>query len=66
VRQERSSQKLGFGVPVRLTLQIPPSAERSWEAVAEDVLAGNNVREALVTIGPDDVRVAIEALPANA
>ena len=66
VRQERSSQKLGFGVPVRLSLQIPVSAERAWDAVADDVLAGNNVREASVTVGSDDVRVLIEALPPNA
>jgi valyl-tRNA synthetase len=53
IRQERSARKLGFGVPLRLALTLPQDAYDRWGAVASDVLAGNNVLQADVIVGPE-------------
>jgi valyl-tRNA synthetase len=60
VRQERSTQKLGFGVPVRATLSLGTTHEASWARVSADVLAGNNIAAHAVTFAPDTFDVAIE------
>ena len=66
IRAERSSQKLGFGVPVRATLTLTREYEDHWPSIARDVLAGNNVAGADVVF--DDARfdVAIAPQPADA
>jgi valyl-tRNA synthetase len=60
IRQERSLQKLGFSVPVRLTLTLPAVAQASWAAIERDVLAGNNVMSAAVSEGGEDIVAVIE------
>jgi valyl-tRNA synthetase len=60
IRQARSNQKLGFGIPVRLALATPAS-EAVWRLVEADVLAGNNVSEAAVTW--DAAVLAVEITP---
>ncbi len=60
LRQERSSKKLGFGVPVRATLELTRDHEPHWPAIARDVLAGNNVTSADVSFGSPATRIAIE------
>ena len=59
IRQARSSLKLGFGVPVRLTLETPAS-EATWQAIEADVLLGNNVAESDVKCGAAEIRVELE------
>jgi valyl-tRNA synthetase len=66
LRQERSSRKLGFGVPVRARLGLTPAHAPQWPAIQRDVLAGNNVVAADVTFAGESVEVAIEPEPANA
>jgi valyl-tRNA synthetase len=62
IRQERSLLKLGFGVPVRLSLTMPRGSERAWSAVSRDVLAGNNVVDVrAVGFDADQLAVTIEA-----
>jgi valyl-tRNA synthetase len=61
IRQERSLLKLGFGVPVRVSLTLPRGSERAWDAVSRDVLAGNNVVDVrAVGFDADELVVAIE------
>jgi valyl-tRNA synthetase len=61
IRQERSLLKLGFGVPVRLSLTMPKGSERAWSAVSRDVLAGNNVVDVrAVGFDADQLAVTIE------
>jgi hypothetical protein len=61
IRQERSLLKLGFGVPVRLSLTMPKGSERAWSAVSRDVLAGNNVVDVrAVGFEADQLAVTIE------
>jgi valyl-tRNA synthetase len=60
LRQERSTLKLGFGVPVRATLTLPREYEASWLRVRDDVLAGNNVATHVVTFDPVAFDVSIE------
>ncbi len=59
IRQARSNLKLGFGVPVRLTLETPAS-EATWQAIEADVLLGNNVAESDVKCGAAEIRVELE------
>jgi valyl-tRNA synthetase len=66
LRQERSSRKLGFGVPVRARLRLTPAHAPQWPAIQRDVLAGNNIVAADVTFAGESVEVAIEPEPANA
>jgi valyl-tRNA synthetase len=61
IRRERSLRKIAFGVPVQ-TLQLPASVQRDWDAIAGDVLAGNNATQATTTFGDD---FAIEFAPAS-
>jgi valyl-tRNA synthetase len=60
LRQERSSKKLGFGVPVRATLTLPSEFGPHWRLIARDVLEGNNVSDATVDVAGDELRVSIE------
>jgi valyl-tRNA synthetase len=66
LRHERSSRKLGFGVPVRAEVRLTAAHEAHWPAIARDVLAGNNVIAAEVSFAGDAVQVTIEPQPANA
>ena len=58
IRQARSSQKLGFGVPVRVTLATT-APDAIWRVIEADVLTGNNVAAATVTCGADELVVEI-------
>ena len=60
IRQERSTHKLGFGVPVRASLTLPDVYRDSWAVISGDVLLGNNVADVSVAFGGDDVVAAIE------
>jgi hypothetical protein len=66
LRQERSSRKLGFGVPVRATLTLPAEYGPHWRLIARDVLDGNNVSDAGVEFAGEVLRVSIDPQPANA
>jgi valyl-tRNA synthetase len=66
LRQERSSRKLGFGVPVRAVLTLTREHEPQWSGIARDVLAGNNVLSADVSFGAGPLQVAIEPQPTDA
>jgi valyl-tRNA synthetase len=59
LRQERSSKKLGFGVPVHATLTLPVEFGPHWRLIARDVLEGNNVSDASVDVAGDVLRVSI-------
>ncbi len=65
IRQERSAQKLGFGMPVTLTLTLPDATREAWDAVSRDVLEGNNVRQVTVTFEAERFDAAIEPPPAD-
>jgi valyl-tRNA synthetase len=60
LRQERSSQKLGFGVPVRATIALSAEHEALWPLIAGDVLEGNNVSAAEVSFGSEQIDIRIE------
>jgi valyl-tRNA synthetase len=64
IRHQRSLQKLGFGVPVNVSLQLPPAHEASWRLIERDVLAGNNVGTATVSVAGDAPTAAIVPLEA--
>jgi hypothetical protein len=66
LRQERSSRKLGFGVPVRATLSLPREYEPHWPGIQRDILAGNNVIAADVSFVNGPLRVTIEPQTADA
>jgi valyl-tRNA synthetase len=59
IRQARSNLKLGFGIPVRLTLTTPAS-EATWRMIEADVVAGNNVSSATVSWDGAELSAAIE------
>jgi valyl-tRNA synthetase len=59
IRQERSSKKLGFGVPVRAALSLTREHEALWPTMAADILAGNNVLTADVSFGAGPFQIAI-------
>ncbi len=42
VRTLRSEQKLGFAVPMAVTITLPAATREAWARVANDVTAGNN------------------------
>jgi valyl-tRNA synthetase len=65
IRQARSNQKLGFGIPVQLALATPAS-EATWRLVEADVLAGNNVAAATVTWNAGDLTVDITPVAPDA
>jgi valyl-tRNA synthetase len=65
IRQARSSQKLGFGVPVRVALAMTASDE-IWRVIEADVLTGNNVAAAVVTCGAAELVVEIAPAAADA
>jgi valyl-tRNA synthetase len=65
IRQERSLKKLGFSVPVTLTLTLPSEAQAAWAAVSRDVQAGNNVTDATINAGAD-LAAAIAPQPTDA
>jgi valyl-tRNA synthetase len=60
IRQERSSKKLGFGVPVRARLTLTEAHQAHWPGIAPDILAGNNVIAADVSFGSGVFQIAIE------
>ncbi|MEO7190620.1 MAG: class I tRNA ligase family protein, partial [Vicinamibacterales bacterium] len=66
IRQERSQQKLGFGVPVRATLVLPASHRGAWQVIEGDVLAGNNVSGADVSFDAERFDLSIQPLAPNA
>jgi valyl-tRNA synthetase len=66
LRQERSSKKLGFGIPVRATMRLTGDHERHWPAIARDVLAGNNVMAADVAFDSESLHIAIEPRASDA
>jgi len=65
IRQARSNLKLGFGTSVRLTLSTPASSD-VWRLIEADVLAGNNVAAAAVTVNAADLTVDIAPLTPDA
>ncbi len=65
IRQARSNLKLGFGIPVRLTLATPAD-EATWRLIEADVVAGNNVSAATVSWNAAELTVAIEPDAPNA
>jgi valyl-tRNA synthetase len=66
IRQERSLKKLGFGVPVDVVMTLPESDRATWELVAGDVLAGNNVGAVEVAFDAERFDVTAEPRPAEA
>ena len=66
IRQRRSEQKFGFGVPVRATLVLPTNMRDGWPLIEHDVLAGNNVADAQVTFNPTRFEVTIEPVAPHA
>jgi hypothetical protein len=50
IRRERSLAKRPFGVPVQ-SLQVDEAVRDAWNAIAADVLAGNNAASAVITFG---------------
>ncbi|GMV21222.1 MAG: valine--tRNA ligase [Acidimicrobiia bacterium] len=42
VRTLRSEQKLGFAVPMAVSITLPAAAREAWARVSSDVTAGNN------------------------
>ncbi len=66
IRQERSSLKLGFGTAVRATITLTDAHRANWLAIAQDVLAGNNVGRAEIVVEPATFAVRIEPMPADA
>jgi valyl-tRNA synthetase len=60
VRQARSNLKLGFGIPVKVTLALPVTRD-VWAEIEKDVLAGNNVASASVTF--DAPALLVEMIP---
>jgi valyl-tRNA synthetase len=62
IRHQRSTRNLGFGVPVRAALTLPPGFEATWKSIESDVLAGNNTSNAQVTFGGDTVTAEIESM----
>jgi hypothetical protein len=66
IRQERSQQKLGFGVPVRARLVLPLADRDAWSSSERDVLAGNNVGAAEVSFKADRMEAVIEPQPPDA
>jgi len=65
IRQARSNLKLGFGIPVRLTLSTPAS-EATWRLIETDVLAGNNVAVATVSCNATELVVDITPVAPDA
>jgi valyl-tRNA synthetase len=49
IRGLRSERKLGFSVPMVITLSLPSSNEAAWVRVSADVLAGCNASVAAMT-----------------
>jgi valyl-tRNA synthetase len=66
IRQERSTGKLGFGVPVAARLQLPLAYQASWPLLEKDVLAGNNVVSVDVGYTPDAFDVMIDPVSRDA
>ena len=65
IRQERSTQKLRFSVPVRMSLVLPTDVTGDWPSIEADVLAGNNVSAAAVASGAEfALRLASDVLVA--
>jgi len=60
VRQQRSTAKWGFAKTVRATFDLTDARAPFWDAVARDILAGNNVAEHVVTFGAAEDAVHIE------
>jgi valyl-tRNA synthetase len=60
IRQERSLRKLGFSMPVSVTLRMPERAREAWPLVSSDVLAGNNVVETTMTFEGEELMATIE------
>jgi valyl-tRNA synthetase len=62
IRHQRSTKNLGFGVPVRAMLTLPPAFQTTWSSIEPDVLAGNNTASAQVTFGGDAIAAEIESM----
>jgi len=65
IRQERSARKLGFSVTARLALVLPETDRIPWDAVASDVIAGNNIIGIDVSNG-DALSATLDPQPADA
>jgi valyl-tRNA synthetase len=65
IRQERSLKKLGFGVPLAVVMTLPEPYRATWDAIASDVLAGNNVAAVEVAFDADRFDVTAEPRPAD-
>ncbi len=64
IRHRRSEEKLGFSVPVRVTLSGVDRA--AWADVARDVISGNNVTgEPVVSFGDAGLAATIEPVRAD-
>jgi valyl-tRNA synthetase len=66
IRQERSTRKLGFGVPLRVVLTLPDRRRAAWDLVAGDVLAGNNVSDVTVGFAGEQFDVTADPRPTDA
>jgi valyl-tRNA synthetase len=66
IRQERSTRKLGFGVPLRVVLTLPERRRTAWDLVAGDVLAGNNVSDVTVGFAGEQFNVIADPRPTDA
>ncbi len=62
IRQQRSVKSLGFGVSLRARIVMPDVSQSLWPLIANDVLAGNNVGEPIVTFGGDAIAAEIESM----
>jgi len=64
IRQQRSERKLGFSVPVRVTLN---GVDRGvWPSIARDLLEGNNVvGDPLIDFDAPALTAAIEPVAAD-
>jgi valyl-tRNA synthetase len=65
IRQARSGQKLGFGIPVRAELALTLSPDL-WSTIERDVTAGNNVAEVTVSFEAPELVVRIEPVAGDA
>ncbi len=65
IRAQRSELKLGFGVPVSLTLELAEARRADWERVKADVLAGNNAAGQRVTFVADDDALTVAIATAS-
>jgi valyl-tRNA synthetase len=62
IRQQRSTQKWGFAKAVRARFELTDARATFWDAIARDILAGNNVAAHRVAFGAAEDAVHIELI----